>query len=178
MKSQKFNTILKLLIICFTIIVIFFLIFRNQFPNFSDYIKNQIGNWYYNIRMLGVDKDISIQKCGGFVEAGGYANTSYKYYVDIDKKKIYKVNNYYVWGVTMESGEDGSHYSLEKTKKLSKDSINKLIELTKLESDYEKPVENAFREDTYFLIKYKGKEIKLKPSTAEIIVQILNDLNN
>ncbi len=156
--------VIIIFLLCFIAITVLFLFFRYQ-----------ISNWFYDIRMLGVKKDFIIERIENDVYEGGYANTFYKYYIDIDKKKIYKTEDYYVFGNAKRKAEAGHHYHLKKTKKLKDDVIEELIQLTQLKSDYDESANNS-NKNVYFLIKYQDKEIKLKPSTANVIEQIINDL--
>ena len=74
-----------IIIICIVLVIAFFLFFR--FVN-----KYALQKLWFNIQMVGVDKDIIVEKRGGRVSIGGYASSSYDYYIDLDKKKIYEVS--------------------------------------------------------------------------------------
>ncbi len=169
-KKSKIKKIKYIIIICIILsILLIFFIFRNQ-----------IGNIIFNIQMIGVNKDIKIQELGGNSSDGGYASTSYDYYIDLSKKKIYKIEDYFVYGVTFSQGKKGDHYKLKKTKKLSEEEINEILKLTNLESDYNSSETNMILSNldkaTYYTITYNQKTIKLTKSTANIISNIITNM--
>ncbi len=88
-------------------------------------------------------------------DKGGYAN-SYTYRViDLQKKKLYIIHNYYVWGITDDPDENGNHYTI-KEKDLNEDQIKNLQKLYSENLDFDN--------NDYFnyTIKVNGKEMKLK----------------
>lgn len=97
----------RIVIIILIVLVFVFVIISLLIPN----------NLFFNIRMLGVNKDIIIEQCKENPGAGGYASNLDYYYIDINKNKIYHVKDYYVFGVTTRPGESGSHYTLVRLKK-------------------------------------------------------------
>ena len=70
-----------IIIICIVLVVALFLFFK--FVN-----KYALQNFWFNIQMIGVDKDIIIEKRGGPVQMGVYATSSYDYYIDLDKRPL------------------------------------------------------------------------------------------
>ena len=155
-------------VICiFSVIVICILFFAFRY---------QIVNAYYNFRMLGVNKDITIYKSSG-TNMGGYASSIYKYYIDIDKKKIYKVEEYEVWRPE-NSQQEGKKYFLKATKKLKDDELEEIIELTNLESDYTENTSgfSPLSNHAHYSIEYQGKEIELELSTASILEEVISDM--
>lgn len=146
--------------------------------------RNYIGNIIFNIRMVGVDKDIVIGERGGPIVEGGYASTYYDYYIDIDKKKIYRVEIYDVWGSTTANGEKGEHYTLKATKKLTDIELNKILDITKLESNHNFELQDSnisskmsiLEETPYYIIIYQSKTIEINKNTVSEIAQILDSM--
>lgn len=148
-----------------------------------------ITNLYYNIRMSGVSKDIKITQEEDPVEPTGACGAYDEYYIDLNKKKIYKVQCNFNYATTSKKQET---YILKKSKVLTDTEIKKILELTNLESDYIH--NNKFTNNTagdvneenikhstnliskYYRICYEGKTIELKTSTAEIIENIINEI--
>ena len=134
--------------------------------------------------MIGVDKDIIIEERGGPVEMGGYASSAYDYYIDLDKKKIYEVLDYYVYGGAMEAGEEGSHYTIERTKNLSNDEISDILKLTEVEpnsnsnlSSQSSSLLSPFRDrPVYYNIKYNNKVTSVSSETATPLRNIINSM--
>ena len=149
-----------------------------------------INNWIFNIRMMGVNKDIIIEKCDVNITAGGYATISDYYYVDLNKKKMYHVEDYYVYGVTSSVGEAGSHYTLKGIKKLTNDEITEIMHLANLESDYDMDSYNindsvdknglipflASPFSYYYRITFNEKTIELNDTTASKLVNIIENM--
>lgn len=167
-----------IIIICIVLVVAIFLFFK--FIN-----KYTLQDLMFNIQMIGVDKDIIIEERGGPVHIGGYATSSYDYYVDLDKKIIYKVLDYDVYGgATIESGEAGSHYTIERTKNLNNDEISDILKLTEVEpnsnsssnSQVLSPISSFFDEPIYYNIKYNSKVTSVSNETATPLRNIINSM--
>lgn len=163
-----------IIIICIVLVVAIFLFFN----------KYRLQDLMFNIQMVGVDKDIIIEKRGGPVHIGGYATTSYDYYVDLDKKIIYEVLNYDVYGATIEPGEAGSHYRIERTKNLNNDEISDILKLTEVEpnsnsssnSQVLSRYSSFFDEPIYYNIKYNSKVTSVSNETATPLRNIINSM--
>ena len=138
--------------------------------------RYQIGNAVFNIKMIGVDKDIVIAKIDGLqsLEPTGYASISYDYYIDLEKKKIYEVKDYSVWGGTSHIGEGGSHYTLTRIKNLKDNDINDILKLLEEEQTYIST--NTFYLDDVYIIKYQDKTVEFKKETATAIIKIIDSM--
>lgn len=166
-----------IIIICIVLVVALFLFFK--FVN-----KYALQNFWFNIQMIGVDKDIIIEKRGGPVQMGVYARSSYDYYIDLDKKKIYEVSDYYVYGDTIEEGEIGSHYTIKRKKDLSNDEISVILKLTEVEpnsnssssSQSSSPLSSFFDIPVYYNIKYNNKVTSVSDETATPLKNIINSM--
>ena len=165
-----------IIIICIVLVVALFLFFK--FVN-----KYALQNLLFNIQMIGVDKDIIIEERGGPVEMGGYASSAYDYYIDLDKKKIYEVLDYYVYA-TIEDGERGSHYTVKRKKDLSNDEISDILKLTEVEpnsnsnlSSQSSSLLSPFRDrPVYYNIKYNNKVTSVSSETATPLRNIINSM--
>lgn len=166
-----------IIIICIVLVIALFLFFR--FVN-----KYALQKLWFNIQMVGVDKDIIIEKRGGRVSIGGYASSSYDYYIDLDKKKIYEVLDYYVYGSDMIEGEYGSHYIIERKKDLSNDEISVILKLTEVEpnsnssssSQSSSQISSFFYNPVYYTIKYNNKVTSVSGETASPLINIINSM--
>lgn len=148
--------------------------------------RYQIGNVIFNIKMIGVNKDIVIEKRDDSFIEGGYASTVYDYYIDLEKKKIYEVEEFYVFGVTKHKGESGSHYTLTRTKKLNDNEINDIINLTKTEENYSvdnnlsssplSSITSSFDSNVYYKITHNGKTTQLYKTNATVLANIINNM--
>lgn len=156
------SVILGILVLFFLILV--FVIRLNGY---------QVGNAIFEMQMKNVDKDIKITIHDGMINEGGYAETYIYYYIDIDKKKIYKVEDYFVYGVTSYKGEGGHHYSL-KTKELSDFEIDEILKLVNIETqDENKEVDGRYIK---YVVSYKDKDIGFTSSQATIITQVISNM--
>lgn len=166
-----------IIIICIVLVVALFLFFK--FVN-----KYALQNLWFNIQMIGVDKDIIIEERGGPVLMGGFATSSYDYYIDLDKKKIYEVLDYYVYGVAIEDGESGSHYTVERKKDLSNDEISDILKLTEVEpnsnsnsnSQSSSLLSSLLDSPVYYNIKYNNKVTSISGETATPLRNIINSM--
>ena len=178
-KSKKVVIIVGILVLFFVILLL---------------VLTQMGNIIYGAKMIGVDKDIKIEVIKP-IELGGYANNYTFYYIDIDKKKIYEIDDYYVFGVTQYIGQRGHHYSIEKTGDLTDKQITDVIEFIEETSkgtinedtedrDDEQLKENEaglgfvfFDSDNFkYKITYNDIKIEVIQKEAPIITQIINDM--
>lgn len=129
-----------------------------------------ITNLYYNVRMSGVSKDIKIIQEEEPGEITGTSGVYYEYYIDLNKKRIYKVQCDFNYATNSKNKET---YILKKSKAVTDIEIKKILELTNLESDY---IHNNNLSSKYYRICYEDKIIELKASTAEIIENIINEI--
>ncbi len=160
------------------IILIIVLIFIVGISIFLYINRYQLGNYWYNIQMKNINKDITIELITP-VDLGGYATTTYTYYVDIGKKKFIKTKEYNVYGVTFYKGEEGPHYSIESIKGISDEQINKILNLLELEEDNEIPSKSHIfleNRDVYYKITYKDKTVTLNSENAKNINKFTNYL--
>lgn len=172
MEKEKKNKSKKLVVILSAILGILVLIFL-ILPFVIRLTGLPIGNMIFEMQMKNVDKDIKITIHDGMINPGGYAETYIYYYIDIDKKKIYKVEDYFVYGVTSYKGEGGHHYSL-KTKELSDFEIDEILKLVNIETqDENKEVEGRYIK---YIVSYKDKNIGFTSSQAPIIAQVIGGM--
>lgn len=135
-------------------------------------LPNLLGEYKY--KKLYADVDIEIKVRGGGINAGGYAQVYTNYHIDIEKKKIYKVKNYYVFGESFENGEKGSHYLLEKTRDLTDEEIHEILELIDVEVD--ENVIPMITTQMYFVVLYDDKFIGFKYSELPIVNKIISQM--
>ena len=139
------------------------------------YYGNDIA---FNFSMLGVNKDIIIKERGGRVVPGGYANSSREYYVDIGKKKIYRVGVQDVWGVTFSPNEAGEHRYLEYTKSLTDNQLESILNMTKMSSNYSESSSSSALsmlsgDPEYYVVTYNNTSKKILKSSVPEVVNIL-----
>ena len=173
----------KKIIIC---VLIIFVILLLLFNFVSLYIFTDL---WFNIKMISVDKDIIIEKVDTPM-IGGYANSSLYYYIDLDKKKMYEVTEYNIWGITSKLGEEGEHYFIENTKKLSDKEIEDILQLyetSKMQNSSPAQTEAPIQEtddlegsiptypinNTSYLLTYNDDTYILKEEDASLLVNII-----
>lgn len=172
--------IVKGIIISILVFVVGILLLRASSKIINKYT---LENFKFYVQMLGVDKDIVISEWSYSTDIGGYATSSYGYFIDLDKKKIYKILDYYVYGVATKNGEWGHHYSIKGTKDLSDEEINDVLKLTEIEqssnSNSNSSLNDIFSDRTiYYTIKYKNKTTTISEQTASPLVKILNSIKS
>lgn len=198
MGKEKKNKSKKVVIIVSVILGILVLIFL-ILPFMIRLTGLPIGNMIYEMQMKNVDKDITIQLHDRTINFGGYAESYDYFYIDIDKKKIYEVYDYYVFGVTSKPGEGGHHYTIQSIEKLTNEQINETIDfITKqisnkdpnvdLDKEYyenllekyegiDKLEKMMFLYGYDYVITYKDETIVVDPINASIINEITgNDI--
>lgn len=159
----------------------------------------QVNNWYYSTKLKYIDKDIVIELHDRMINCGGYSETNNYFYIDIDKKKIYEVEDYFVFGLTSRPGEGGHHYTINSVRKLTNEQINETIDFINKQINnkdsnvdldqeyYDKFLEKYEGMDRLekmmfiygydYVITYKEETIIVEPIIAPIINQITgNDI--
>lgn len=119
----------------------------------------QVNNWYYSTKLKYIDKDIVIELHDRMINCGGYSETNNYFYIDIDKKKIYEVEDYFVFGLTSRPGEGGHHYTINSVRKLTNEQINETIDF--INKQINNKDSNVDLDQEYydkFLEKYEGMD--------------------
>ena len=169
MKTKK----KKLIITMIAIILILFFNYQGKY---------QIGNILFQARMIDVNRDIIIQEKNTYAQDTGYASNTFKYFVDLSKEKIYKIEDFYIFGNSAHLLEKGSHYTLKSTKKLNDSEIDSIKNLTFIDENCSS---EEFAKNTsipladrlsYYEIKYQGKTTTLSKKSAEVLENIINTM--
>jgi len=130
--KKKINKKISILLIIITLLIITGILATViTYKYFNRYLFKDLQ---HTIQTLGFNKDIIISEHGGHYSYGGYATSSYKYYIDLTQKKVYHELDYYIYSPIVPKTEQGSHLSIVKEKELTDDEINEVIQLTKIET--------------------------------------------
>ena len=117
-----------------------------------------------------IDYDIRAHYKENVIEATGYASQHTSYLINIDKKIMYKIDDYYVYG-DADKSDKGHNYKVSE-RKISDETINKLMRCIEESNDEgnlnkETSSKNLLDYLDYvfggnWVIEYKGKTIEIK----------------
>lgn len=142
MKIMKYKKVIISIIIIVVLmaIILLALFFR----------KSLVSNFVENI-----EYDVKISKIEKFTVDGGYAFTDEYRLVNLEKKKLYIISDYYVYGDTIHN-RNGHDYNI-KIKNLTNEQIEKIEQLYNIESN---DIQNDKFND-YWEIEYNNKIVEL-----------------
>ena len=158
---KKRNIVLSTIVVLITMLVLIAVLVPNKYNIiYKLFFKEKMAEYVNNI-----EYDINIEYHDSMVE-GGYASTYHYYLINTIEKKVYEIDDYYVYEFeNRDKLEKGHHYDV-KVKNITQARIDTLLDYIDSTSN---EIEDPMYGGEYWSISYKSEIINVKKFDVSLI---------